>query len=110
MRGAGADLEIERLLQQAAMRGPEGGQLENEILKSHEGRFCLYGVRRRSRRTRSDFSVFSRCIEMSERCTVSSSLIVRRSAGRSPTRSGAELRDAVRNAIAPSESVPRASG
>ena len=35
MRGAGADLEIERLLDQAAARRPEGGQLEDEVLEGH---------------------------------------------------------------------------
>ena len=35
MRGAGADFEIERLLQQAAVRGPERRQLEDEVLKRH---------------------------------------------------------------------------
>ena len=35
MRGAGADFEIERLLQQAAVRRPERRQLENEVLKRH---------------------------------------------------------------------------
>ena len=38
MRRAGADLEVERLLQQAAVRGPEGRQLEDEILEGHAGR------------------------------------------------------------------------
>jgi hypothetical protein len=37
MGGAGADLEIERLLQQAAVRGPEGREFEDEILKRHAG-------------------------------------------------------------------------
>ena len=37
MGGAGADLEIERLLQQAAVRGPEGREFEDQILKRHEG-------------------------------------------------------------------------
>ncbi len=35
VRGAGADLEVERLLQQAPVRGPERRQLENEVLKGH---------------------------------------------------------------------------
>ena len=35
MRGAGADLEVERLLQQAAVRGPERRQLEDEVLEGH---------------------------------------------------------------------------
>src|SRR6185436_17248504 len=33
VRGAGADFEVERLLQQAALRGPERRQLEYEVLK-----------------------------------------------------------------------------
>jgi hypothetical protein len=37
MGSAGADFEIERLLQQAAVRGPEGGEFEDEILKRHAG-------------------------------------------------------------------------
>ena len=37
MRGAGADLKIQRLLQEAAVRGPEGGEFEDEILKRHAG-------------------------------------------------------------------------
>ena len=35
MRRAGADLEVERLLDQAAARRPEGGQLEDEVLEGH---------------------------------------------------------------------------
>ena len=35
VRGAGAHFEIERLLQQAAVRGPERRQLEDEVLKGH---------------------------------------------------------------------------
>ena len=41
MRGAGADFEVERLLQQAAVRRPERRQLEDEILKRHDGRSRL---------------------------------------------------------------------
>src|SRR3954454_17590748 len=63
--GAGTDLQIERLLEQTPVRGPEGRELENQILKRH-------AWRRRSRRTRSDFNVFSRCIVISARCTFSS--------------------------------------
>ena len=33
MHGAGADLDVERLLQRAPARGPEIRQLQNEILK-----------------------------------------------------------------------------
>jgi hypothetical protein len=35
VRGAGADLEVERLLQQTPVRRPEGGQFEDEVLKRH---------------------------------------------------------------------------
>jgi hypothetical protein len=35
MRRPGAHLEVERLLQQAAVRCPEGGEFEDEILKRH---------------------------------------------------------------------------
>src|SRR4029450_8774241 len=35
MRGAGADFEIERLLNQAALRGPKLLQLENQVLERH---------------------------------------------------------------------------
>src|SRR6185295_19017141 len=108
MRGAGADLEVERLLQHAPVRGPEGGEFEDEILKSHAGgRWCC---RRRSRSTRSDFNCFSRCIVISARCTCSSSFNAARGTGTLPTCCGVTLRDAARNAIASSDSVPRASG
>ena len=60
MRGAGADLEVERLLDQAAARGPERGQLENEVLEGHGcGLRAPDGSGRAS--TRTDFSSFSRC-------------------------------------------------
>src|SRR6187399_1247371 len=35
MGRAGTDLEIERLLEQTAVRGPECRELENEVLKRH---------------------------------------------------------------------------
>ena len=35
MRRPGADLEVERLLQQAPVRGPVRGQLEDEVLEGH---------------------------------------------------------------------------
>ena len=60
MRGAGADFEIERLLDQAAARRPERRQFENEVLEGH----CC-GSRRSSFITRTDFSSFSRCDVMS---------------------------------------------
>ena len=41
-----------------------------------------------SRRTRSDFKVFSRCMAINPRCSCSSSLSVRRSSGTSASLSG----------------------
>src|SRR5215203_2364048 len=67
MRCAGTDLEVEWLLQETAVRRPVGRQLENEVLEGH-------AWRRSSRSTRSDFNVFSRCVVIILRCTVSSSL------------------------------------
>src|SRR5689334_20561441 len=103
VRGAGADFQVERLLEQAAVGRPERRQLQNEILKGH-------AWRRRSRNTRSDFNVFSRCIVMSARCTASSSLSTRRSVPSSPTRCGGVASEAVKTARAPSESEPCVSG
>ena len=81
MGRAGADFEIERLLEDAALGGPELRQLEDEILErqrfasaSRSG--ATRAARRRSRRTRVDFSSRSRCRPMSRRCTVSSSASV----------------------------------
>ena len=64
MHRAGADLDVERLLQRAPARCPEFGQLENEVLKRQ---------RRISRNTRADFRSFSRCIAISSRWLASSS-------------------------------------
>ena len=61
MRGAGADFEVERLLDQAALRGPEVLQLENQVLERH-----VY-ERRSSFNTRTDRGSFSRCIAISFR-------------------------------------------
>src|SRR5687768_3428219 len=36
MRGAGANLEIQRLLDDASLRGPEGAHFEDEILEGHD--------------------------------------------------------------------------
>src|SRR5918996_3026659 len=96
MGGPGPDFQVERLLQQAPVRGPERREFENEVLEGH----AVGGVgswRRRSRKTRSDFNVFSRCIVMSARCAISSSRSTRPSAGTSAIRWGAVLRDAARN-------------
>ena len=43
--GAGADLEIERLLDQAALRGPELREREDEILKRHGSWIALDALR-----------------------------------------------------------------
>ena len=66
LRRTGADFEIERLLQDTALGGPELRQLEDEILErqrfvsaSRSG--ATRAARRRSRRTRVDFSSRSRC-------------------------------------------------
>ena len=56
-RGAVGPGDRERLLEQTAVRRPEGGELEDEILKGHED---SQPCRRSSRITRSDFNVFSR--------------------------------------------------
>ncbi len=80
--------------------GPERRELEDEILEGHAGVPCQ-AWRRRSRSTRSDFNVFSRCIEMSARCTFSISRHTRLSPGSEPTSCGATLRAADRNATAP---------
>ena len=56
VRSAGADFEIERLLQQAAVRGPEGGQFENEILKRHSTVVSCVGAIRAARDPISSFS------------------------------------------------------
>ena len=60
MRRAGADFEVERLLNEAAARRPERREFEDEVLKGH----CC-GSRRSSFITRIDFSSFSRCDAMS---------------------------------------------
>src|SRR5207244_6592150 len=54
VRGASPDLEIERLLNDAPLRRPECGQLEDEILEGHE--------RLSSFSTFMDFGSRSRCM------------------------------------------------
>ena len=57
VRRAGADLEVERLLDEAAARGPELRELEDEVLERHASiAACLAQARR------VDFSSFSRCV------------------------------------------------
>ena len=63
VRRAGADLEVERLLDQASVRGPEGRELEDQILKRHDP--VLTPACRMSRNTRDDLRSFSRCIRIS---------------------------------------------
>src|SRR6516162_1391549 len=96
---ARADLDVKRLLQRAAARRPEFGQLQDEALECH---------RRISRRTRADFKSFSRCIAMRARCAFSSSTSVCGETERSPSAKGLRLRTAGRNARASDDS--RASG
>ena len=61
MRGARADLEVERLLDEAALRCPEVLQLEYQVLKCHV--YC----RRSSFNTRTERGSLSRCIAISLR-------------------------------------------
>ena len=46
VRGARADLEVERLLDQAALRRPELGELEDEVLEGHDGWTAVVGLTR----------------------------------------------------------------
>jgi len=48
MRGAGTDLEIERLLNQAALRGPKLLQLENQVLERHVTNAAARSTRERT--------------------------------------------------------------
>ena len=95
MHRPGAHLDVERLLQETAARGPELRQLEDQLLqRDHSIQTGLPGSTlasspdargvcptrllptrawRISRSTRADFSSFSRCRLSSRRCTVSSS-------------------------------------
>ena len=92
MRSAGTHLEVERLLNDASLRRPEGAQFQDEILEGHD--------RVMSFRTLIDRGSRSRCIAMMLRCSASSSRSIARSAP-TPARScGAILRAAVRNACA----------
>src|SRR5206468_9427292 len=58
MHGARPDFEVERLLQDAAARGPELGQFEDEILKGHIWGCAVYVLI--AFNTRTDLSSFSR--------------------------------------------------
>src|SRR5438445_475712 len=90
MHRAGADLHVERLLQRAAARRPELGQLEDEILESHERR----PSENISRSTRTDFKSFSRCMVISARCAASSSRSAPAGTGESPSANGLDERAA----------------
>src|SRR5581483_9585328 len=96
---AGADLDVERLLQRAAARGPEFRQLQNQVLKRH---------RRSSRSTRTDFRSFSRCMPINSRCAASSSRSARAGTCTWPSANGLDARARSRNAFASDDS--RASG
>ena len=92
MRRAGANLEVERLLNDASLRRPEGGQFEDEILEGHDRVISFSTLIDRGSR--------SRCIAITLRCSASSSRSAARSAA-TPARScGLILRAAARNACA----------
>ena len=57
----GAHLDVERLLQEAAARRPELGQLEDELLQCHHVGSSASGRGASRASTRADFSSFSRC-------------------------------------------------
>src|SRR5882672_4017687 len=65
MRRPGADLQIERLLDDAPLRRPECGQLENEVLEGHD-RYISFS-------TFTDLGSRSRCMAIRLRCIPSSS-------------------------------------
>ena len=94
---AGADLEVERLLQRAAARRPELRQLEDETLKRH--RDAIQYVASPAARA-TDFRSFSRCIAISARCAASSSRSAARATPctRAERERAATLRAASRNA------------
>src|SRR5437763_16641411 len=92
MHRAGADLHVERLLQRAAARRPELGQLEDEILESHERR----PSDNMSRSKRTDFKSFSRCMVISARCAASSSRTAPARTAEPPTANGPDERPRAR--------------
>ena len=102
MHRAGADLDVERLLQRAPARRPEFRQLENEILKGHRHVIAA------SLATRAPTSGPSPDASRSARdARASSSRSARRDTATSPSANGLDVRAASRNARA-SPDMPRA--
>src|SRR4029453_16210081 len=94
MHGARAHFDVERLLEQAALRDPVFRELEDEVLECDHSTYRAWRI---SRSTRADFNSFSRWRLSNRLCTVSSSRAARASSGNECRRSGAVAPDALRN-------------
>ena len=101
MRRAGANLEVERLLNDASLRRPEGAHFEDEILEGHN--------RVMSFSTLIDRGSRSRWVAMMLRCSASSSRSIARSAVTPASSCGPTFRAAFRNACASATSSARGS-